>query len=384
MTNFETEVAGANVSSLGDEAPWSVYLLSGELELHSEVGQVKSIVGGTAEAMSPVNFRKPTQVSIVAKTSVVFIRVQDAILKKAWGDQAPTPGKSQAPESDDNATLLKKVLADIQRDYKANKLVVPSLPEIAIKIREAVNTPDAEAEDITRIVQADPALAARIVQVANSPVYRGGQTITTCRLAVSRLGLKTTCDLVVSCALQQLFESDSPVLNKIMADTWRRSTLVGAIAAVLARYLRGMDEDRALLSGLVFEIGVLPIVAYIEKYPQLVESPQELNKVLDEYKVAVGALVLQHWDFDKEMIAVVKEAGNPLRESSGEMDYCDVVTLANYFTTLKETSDAELPELDSLPAFNKLAKGRLGENIGERLLETAQEEIEEIQSMLQG
>ena len=169
-----------------------------------------------------------------------------------------------------------------------------------------------------------------------------------------------------------------------MADTWRRSTLVGAIAAVLARYLRGMDEDRALLSGLVFEIGVLPIVAYIEKYPQLVESPQELNKVLDEYKVAVGALVLQHWDFDKEMIMVVKEAGNPLRESSGEMDYCDVVTLANYFAALKETPDIELPELNSLPAFNKVAKGRLGENIGERLLETAQEEIEEIQSMLQG
>ena len=384
ITNFETEVAGATVCELGDEAPWSIYLLSGEFELTNAAGQIKSLVGGTTGAMEPVNFLKPSNYHIVAKTSVVFIRFQDAILHKAWGDQAPTGQSEPAVSVGDSDAVLKKVMGDIQRDYKANKLVIPSLPDIAIQIREAVNRPDAEAEDITRIIQLDPALAARIVQVANSPAYRGGQTITTCRMAVSRLGLKTTCDLVLSCTLQQLFESDSPVLNKLMEDVWRHSTLVGAISAVLARYLRGMDEDRALLAGLLSEIGVLPIIAYIEKYPQLCECPKELDKVIGEYKVIVGALVLQQWDFDKEMITVVKEAHNLQRESSEAMGYCDVVILANYFAAMKEKPDQERPELNEIPAFNKIAKGRLGENIGEKLLESAQSEIEEIQKMLQG
>ena len=137
--------------------------------------------------MAPINFIKPCMLDVVAKPNVVFICAQYAILHKATAAQAPT---EQEHKNGDSGGSLKQVLADIQRDYKANKLMIPSLPDIAIQIRDAVKKPETEAEDVTCILELDPVLAARMVQVANSPIYRGGKAITTCRMAVSRLGLK--------------------------------------------------------------------------------------------------------------------------------------------------------------------------------------------------
>lgn len=383
ITYFETDKAGVKICDQGAEEPWSFYLLSGELTVTTEEGYSKSLVGGTAMALEPVNFIKPSCVTAVAKSNIVYIKIQDAILAKAWGDSAPTrEGKTN--ETLDVESLRKKVLADIQRDYKANKLVIPSLPDIAIKIREAVNDPETEAEDVTRIVQMDPALAARIVQVANSPVYRGGKAIDNCRMAISRLGLTTTRDLVVSCTLQQLFKSNSPVLNEALLSEWQKATLLGAISAIIARYTRGIDEDRSLLAGLVSNIGVLPIIAYLEKYPQLASDKAVFQQMVDEHAIPIGTMVLQHWDFDKDIISVVGEANDWFRDTTPEADYCDVVILAKYFAATDGEQVEELPDVTSLPAFNRISQGRLGDSVGAKLLEAAQDEIEEIQRMLQG
>jgi len=72
------------------------------------------------------------------------------------------------------------------------------LPDVALKVRAAVQDSNADMNLIARLIQAESSLAARIVRGANSPVYRGQSTITNLRVAVSRLGIKVTRDSVMS------------------------------------------------------------------------------------------------------------------------------------------------------------------------------------------
>ena len=69
------------------------------------------------------------------------------------------------------------LLNHILKEYRAGKLKVPGLPEVANKIQAAIRDPNVNATKISKIIQLDPALTARLIQVANSPFYRGSAKV---------------------------------------------------------------------------------------------------------------------------------------------------------------------------------------------------------------
>ena len=66
--------------------------------------------------------------------------------------------------------------------------MLPTLPEVALKVREAVDEPDATASQIADIVITDAALSTQLLKVANSALYRGTRAVESVQMAVSRLG----------------------------------------------------------------------------------------------------------------------------------------------------------------------------------------------------
>lgn len=78
---------------------------------------------------------------------------------------------------------------------KSNRLILPSLPEVALKVRDAVDRDDISAAKLAAMIAEDAALAARLIQVANSPLYRGRTEITGLQMAITRMGYNTvrTC-----------------------------------------------------------------------------------------------------------------------------------------------------------------------------------------------
>jgi len=229
-TYLEALKKGENLFHSGFSDPSTFYLLSGEVSLVAEGKDDEVINAKTPEAKKPLAREKPRKVSAVAKTDVIFIRISDeALAEVASGD---SDGEIDA------ASIEKNILQDITEALKNNKLIIPSLPDIALQIRKAVQDPNTDAVKISKIIQADPALTARIIQVANSPIYRGNSTITGCRLAVSRMGVQITRYLVTGCTLQTLFESDSEMLEKRMEEFWKYSVHIAALCAVIARFSR--------------------------------------------------------------------------------------------------------------------------------------------------
>jgi len=277
----------------------------------------------------------------------------------------------------------KQLLNHILKEYRAGKLKVPGLPEVATKIQTAIRDSRTNATQIAKIIQLDPALTARLIQVANSPFYRGSAKVEDCRAAVSRMGHNTVRSIVTSFSVQQVFQSDSAIVRDLLRGIWKRSSHVAAISFVLARLTPDIMPDRAMLAGLVHEIGALPILRYVENYPELQRNRQMLGVMVDKIGGKLGHMVLKSWAFDDELAGIPEQLNNWNYAPGKEPNYTDVVIVARVHDHMDSgVQDNKFPPLSEIASYNKMSVSKLGPDASEELLYEAKEDIEALMNML--
>ncbi len=271
-------------------------------------------------------------------------------------------------------------LAHVQQELDANRLVLPTLPDVALKVRDAVSKGQANAGELANMITTDAALSARLIQVANSPLYRGAVEINNIQMAVARLGNNTVRTLITSLVMQQMFSPTTASLEELFRQTWEQSVNVSAISRALASFSKHLDPDEAMLAGLIHQIGKLPILILIEKIAEFRDSPSRLNKLLEKAHPAVGKIIMDSWNFPESLKPVASEYVNFQRDSGGpQADYVDVVQVAFLQSIAGTSHPACRIDWATVPAFAKL-----GMPVDEEILEIegVAEEIEMAQSML--
>lgn len=276
-----------------------------------------------------------------------------------------------------------QITEQIIAEFEQGRLIVPSLPEVINRIREAINDPKRGTQQIAKLIQLDPALTARLIQIANSASHRGNFTIDTCQSAIARLGLRTTRNLVTCLVMHNVFNADSPKLHLRIRELWKNSCRVAAIAHVLAQVNKGqLDPDKALLAGLTHNIGVLPVLHYAANYPDVLDDAKLMNKLIRELRGQLGQQILEKWEFDSELARVPKGIENWQYDSGEKMDYVDIVIVARIHSQFGKEGELEHPPLAELPAFQKMSIARLGPDASVELLHEAQGEIQAMVQML--
>lgn len=248
---------------------------------------------------------------------------------------------------------IEQIRQELLHAIETDQLVLPTLPEVALKVREAAADPDVDIATLTRVIQDDTALSARIIKVANSPLLRASRAIEDLKTAVSRLGINYTSNLATSLAMQQMFQATSDVIDQRMRENWSRSTEVAGIAHVLARHYTRLKPDQATLAGIVHKIGVLPILTYAEDNRRLLKDAAALDSIIDELHPAIGRRILESWNFPPELVDVPEEHLRFEREVP-QVDYADVVMVANLQSYLG--TDHPLTRMDwtGISAFARL------------------------------
>ena len=274
------------------------------------------------------------------------------------------------------------LISKIKSEHETGRLVLPSLPEIIVRVRQAVNNDDVSLGDVVKMIQLDPSLTARLVQIANSPLYRSPQPVENCLMAVNRLGLKTTRDLVTCLVLNNVFNVENKLLRSKVQKLWQHSCHVAAVASTIAKITPNLHEDTALLAGLLHDIGVLPILHYAAEFPDVIESEEKLNYVIQELRASLGRKILEEWNFDSALSDASAEAENWLREGKAVADYVDVVIVAQIHSYFGKENSANLPPLLSTPAFLKLGLSKLGPDASLEVLFEAEQDIRNIMTML--
>ncbi|UTF61082.1 HDOD domain-containing protein [Gilvimarinus sp. DA14] len=250
--------------------------------------------------------------------------------------------------------VVDTVRQDIIAAIKSDRLVLPTLPEAALRVREVAEDPDANMDQLTNVIGNDAALSARIVRVANSPLMRSSKAIEDLKSAVMRLGIQYTCNIATGLAMQQMFQATSDLVDSRLRDTWNRSSEIAGICHVLCRHYTKLRPDQATLAGLIHRIGVLPILTYAEEHPSLLKDSLTLDRVIFQLQGAIGDLILKTWDFPAE-IANVPSQHMKFNREADKADYADIVTVAMLQSYLG--TDTALGRVD----YHKVtAFGRLG------------------------
>ncbi|SDV02153.1 HDOD domain-containing protein [Pseudomonas mucidolens] len=249
--------------------------------------------------------------------------------------------------------LAEKIQQVLVKAIDNDDLVLPTLPEVALQIRQAAEDPDISISHLSKVIGRDTALSARLIKVVNSPLLRASQEVTDLHTAITRLGTNYSSNLAIGLVMEQIFHARSEVVEQKMRDVWRRSLEVAGVSYALCRNHSQLKPDQAALGGLVHQIGVLPILTYAEDHYELLSDPVSLNHVIDSIHPLLGDKLLRVWDFPDRLLCVPGQYLN-LERDSQKLDYVDLVQVAVLYC--HKGTDHPLADMavSTLPSIYKL------------------------------
>lgn len=247
------------------------------------------------------------------------------------------------------------ILLHVYKELVTDKLVIPSLPDICIKIKNIAAKPASDATTLGKAAKLDPAFCGYLLKLSNSPMYRGTVKINNVSLAIGRLGMQNTCNIARIYAIRSLFKSRKRSMQKWLQAAWTTSTYTAAVASVIAEHVNPkFDPDEALLAGLIQDIGCLPLIAEASQHPELIEDELSMKLLFDNYAATLGVGIVKEWGLDDRFVEVVRNRDNWKYDDSNDIDLTDLVLVAKIHTYLTQKNSMRIPKLNNVPSFEKL------------------------------
>lgn len=374
--------AGDIIFNRGERADEIVYLFNGHIFLEAASGKGISVEAGLFRASYPLSSQSEHHFTAIAKSATTVIYFPLSVMRRTADRMEllnPLTETERLPTHIKDSHLFNSFC----EAYKLEQLQIPSLPDVAIRLRNALQQ-EIDIADAVKIINLDPAIAAKLVQVANSHLYRTNQPLASCQDAVNRLGLQTTHNLVTSISLKNLFRSNNRLLNACIQKLWKQSIHVASLSYILARLSQQQNADEALLAGLINNIGALPIIAHAESLESGSFNEQELVDTISLLQGQLGEYILSRWHFPPKLIHLPKKTSYWYQDSQPSLQLCDIVLLAKFHSQLGTPQAKNLPPINTLPAFAKLGEYGLTPDLSLQILHDAKQQIAEALNFFKG
>ncbi len=266
-------------------------------------------------------------------------------------------------------------------ELSGGKVDLPSFPDIVPRVRQALADDSATPEKIVRVVSSEPALAAKLLQIANSAALNfSGKAVTDLRTAVARLGFNMVRTAAIAFAMSQLKKADAlQGLEKPLDALWRRSAAVAAMSHVLARRFSRVNPDTALLAGLLHGIGELYILTRAKRHPQLFDDPSAYAAIVRDWHTSIAKALLENWEMADEIVCAVSEFESNERDHDGPPDLTDVLSVAYLVVSYQDHPDAIELNMQGVSACRRM---RLDRAAYEKLIGESADEVAAMQQAL--
>ena len=193
---------------------------------------------------------------------------------------------------------------------------IPPLPNAAIRVATLAQDANVSTRAIADAIGCDPALAARILRVANSPLYAPLRRITSLPMAVGALGHRVIYQIVIASIASEAFRrKERSPLEKVL---WEHSVAVALMAREISSALGMRGSEEAFLCGLLHDIGKLLLIRHDALlYLQLVETDDGRDLLTREEEIygythaQIGALVARHWELPEEIAYAIYHHQRP-------------------------------------------------------------------------
>lgn len=263
---------------------------------------------------------------------------------------------------------------------------LPSLPAVVVQLMSLLQQQDVNLDPIAETLSLDQALAAKVLQLANSPFYGMSGRITSIRDGINILGLRPVGTLVLAAVLTMQF--DQMHGEALHLDEFWHHSIASAVTARALAESQGLDEASAFTAGLLHDVGLLVLDSLypIEMAQALAwatehDAPhlQAEQTLLGVSHAEVGAWLAQHWHFAPEVVEAIARHHNP--PDSEQLSLTDLVHAAN---ALAHALDLAGVAQEVVPALQPRAWERLAPVRAHlpRLLPRIEQEFEQLRAIL--
>ena len=201
----------------------------------------------------------------------------------------------------------------------SGEVELATLPEVYVRLLEALHSEKASSGELADIIGRDPSLTAKLLKLVNSPLYASRTPVDSIGRAVSMVGQKELTTLVTGLAAVSAFSDIAPGLCD-MRMFWRHAAACGIYASLLAQSVPGANPNRAFVGGLLHDIGQLVILCklpaaagralLLSRVEGLPANEAEMA-VLGFDHAAVGQALLTNWNFPPSLIAMTADHHRP-------------------------------------------------------------------------
>ena len=237
-----------------------------------------------------------------------------------------------------NETKLNQILSKVK--------AFPTMPEAGAKMLSLLQEPETEISDIEEVLRYDPGLTANILKLANSAYFGIPSKIGSLKQAVVVLGFKRLKQLVVASCVSAVMDKSVAGYDLPPGNLWRHSIAVSIAAEALVKDKKRKISQDVFTPALLHDVGKLVLGTFVKEELEAIESIAAKgvpfvvaeNMILGTDHAEIGAQILTHWNFPKEVIHAVRWHHDPDSPKTFTIQM-DIVYLANLLCQTGDTSD---------------------------------------------
>ncbi len=235
----------------------------------------------------------------------------------------------------ERACKLRELVGDERVQEILGKIdTLPPLPSTYAKLNEVVSSPDHGVREVVEVLEQDMAMAAKILQLANSSFFTTGMEITDIEFAVARLGFSLVKSLTLSA---EVFGDASAACEGLSRDALQRhSLLVADLANGILTDKKA--KENAFTAGLLHDIGKLVLASQLPDQLEQATGVSQSEGIplhVAEQRIngtthaEIGAYLIDLWGLPSNVAEAVANHHAPSRVESSDMDVLAAVHVAN-------------------------------------------------------
>ncbi len=217
---------------------------------------------------------------------------------------------------------------------------LPAMPLSAAEILRLTKTPEVEIKEIEKVINTDPALAAKVLRIANSAFYGLRVPVSTLSHALMVLGLYQLRSVVIAAAYRGLYAKVPPIVEGLLNDLWRHSFVTGVVSRELAKLVGLPQMEECFVAGLLHDIGQLVLARrFPEEYSKLFREAEKSGIPKSEVEKSrwgidhtmIGGVILDRWKIAPGLTQYIRFHHDPLHAPEEDRRFCAVLYVADRF-----------------------------------------------------
>jgi len=243
-------------------------------------------------------------------------------------------GKKQTNQPQLSDELSLKVADQIDKLLDNPQLILESLPVLPLslgKIMAQSASKQFDIDNIITLIEQEPAIAAKVLELANSVLYRkSGKEVVAIRAAFMRIGIAGLSEGVLNAFLSKLVPQQDIYFQLYGKRIWQHSLCIGSYAqALVATTPSAQHAEQAYLLGLISRLGDVIIYqllldAFAVVHPDCCPDSVWFKDIMCKNSRRLTYHIARHWHFPQSMIDVLAVQANIQRA-----DQCQAVMAKN-------------------------------------------------------